>query len=821
MRIRNTPLYSHQRPSRRTALRAIVISAVVATCAGLYFGFGPFQTHAAVTFVVSNVNDSGPGSLRQAILDANANPGADTITFNITGPARRIQPQLGLPDITDTVVIDGSTQPGFAGAPIVELNGGLSAVRGLFVDAPGSTIRGLVINGFNTGGIVIGISGTGSRIQGCYIGTDVTGKIAIPNGGPGVRVLSSDNVIGGTTASARNVISGNSEAGVDVRFNCCPSGNFSMGGNVIQGNYIGVTATGDADLGNLREGVVFSTSSGDAPHFSGLVGGTAPGAGNVISGNGFDGILIGSFNTRNITVQGNRIGTNATGTFAIPNDGDGVRIDISSDNLIGGSAPGAGNLISGNGRGESGTGRGAGIRVGSSGNIIQGNLIGTNATGTGSLRNLENGITAVGTRNTIGGTGAGEGNVIAFNGANGVQIFGANFIQNSIRGNSIHSNGTSGSPFNPGMGIDLGAVGPNANDAGDTDMGPNFLQNFPIIASVTAGAGTTNVKGSLNSSASKPFSLDFFRNSACDTSAHGEGEHLIGSTTVTTDASGNATFDVTFSVSISQTELVTATATDEIGNTSEFSPCATTVGTVGVSIGDVAALEGNSGSKSFSFPVTLQSAATQEVTVTFNTQDGTALAPANDYVANLGTVKIPAGQTSTNIVVQVTGDPAVEDDEVFFVKLTAATNASILDSQATGTILNDDEIRLILEESGPAIDQAAALDWVLFLRDPFRVVNPLNWLSGSANPNTAVVVFAENLILPFFEAPSAVGVTLVDSNNQTFSLSAEQVSPVTVSGLNASQVVFRLPNGLAPGTCTVKLVYKGKVSNTATIRIVP
>lgn len=821
MRIRNTFLYSHQRPSHRTVLRAIAMSAVVATCAGLYFVFGPFQTHAAVTFVVTNANDSGPGSLRQAILDANANPGLDSIAFNIAGASRRIQPVGGLPNITDPVVIDGSTQPGFAGTPIIELNGSLSASLGLFVNAPGSTVRSLVINGFNLGGISLGSNATGSSVEGCYVGTDVTGKIAIPNGGSGVGVFSPQNVIGGTTASKRNVISGNLGAGVEVFLFCCDHA--AMGGNIIHGNYIGVTATGDAALGNQREGIILNTNGGDTRLLGTLIGGTAPGAGNVISGNRFDGILLGSFGTIETTIQGNRIGTDVTGMFAIPNDGDGVRIDLGGNHIIGGSAPGARNIISGNGRNGSGTGRGDGIRVSSgSGNRIQGNLIGTTATGTGALPNLDNGISTTGSSHKIGGTAAGEGNVIAFNGANGIRTTGSGAftIQNSIRGNSIHSNGNFGSPFNPGMGIDLGAVGPNANDPGDTDTGPNFLQNFPIITSVTAGAGTTNVKGSLNSSASKPFSLDFFRNSACDTSAHGEGEHLIGSTTVTTDASGNATFDVTFSVSISQTELVTATATDEIDNTSEFSPCKT-VGTIGVSVGDVSALEGNSGSKSFSFPVVLQSAAMQEVTVTFNTQDGTALAAANDYVANLGTVKIPAGQTSVDIVVQVNGDLAVEDDEVFFVKLTAATNASILDSQATGTILNDDEIRLILEESGPVVGQAAALDWVLFLRDPFRVVNPLNWLSGSANPNTAVVVFAENLILPFFEAPSAVGVTLVDINNQTFSLSAEQVSPVTVSGLNLSQVVFRLPNGLAPGTCTVKLVYKGKVSNTATIRIVP
>src|SRR5215218_2730997 len=121
MRRRRKTTFSHLCSPRRMALRAVLWVLIVATASAVYLRFGSDQTHAASTFVVTNVNDSGAGSLRQAMLDANANPGKDLITFNIAGPARRIQPQLGLPDITDPVVIDGSTQPGFAGTPIVEL----------------------------------------------------------------------------------------------------------------------------------------------------------------------------------------------------------------------------------------------------------------------------------------------------------------------------------------------------------------------------------------------------------------------------------------------------------------------------------------------------------------------------------------------------------------------------------------------------------------------------------------------------------------------------------------------------------------------------
>ncbi len=787
-------------------------------CAGLYLAYGNYQTHAApaVTFVVTNVNDSGAGSLRQAILDANANPGLDSINFNIAGPSLKIQPQLGLPDITDPIVIDGSTQPGFSGAPIVELNGGKSAVRALFVNAPGSTIRSLVINGFSTGAIIIGTAAAGSHVEGCYIGTDVTGTIAIPNTGSGVAVFSSNNVIGGTTPGARNVISGNFESGVQVRLFCCMGANNTISGNVIQGNYIGITAQGDKALGNGREGVDVSTSAGDSFISNTLVGGTTPGAGNVISGNASNGVFIGSFTTTATTVQGNRIGTSADGMKAIPNGGDGVRIDLGNNNVIGGSAPGAGNLISGNGTVASGLGHGNGITVGSSNNIIQGNLIGTDATGTGPLPNLDDGIFS-GRNTTVGGVGAGERNVIAFNGLRGISNGGPLGIANSYRGNSIHSNGTSGSPLVPGLGIDLGPIGPTANDPGDADTGANNLQNFPIIASVTAGGSSTNVKGSLNSSASSSFNLDFYRNSACDPSGSGEGEHFIGTTLVTTDVQGNANFDVTFAVATASTELLTATATDQSGNTSEFSPCAT-AGTIGLSIGDVSTQEGDSGTTSFSFPVTLQSAAIQDVVVTFATQGGIALPPV-DFVAASGAITIPAGQTSGQIVVQVIGDTDVEDDEQFFVNLTAATNASIVDSQGKGTILNDDEIRLLLEENGPAVDQVAAIDSGLFARDPFRVFNPANMV----NPfhlNTGITVFAEHLTL-LFEPASSVTVILLDGNNQTFTIVAEQVMPVSISGLNAAQVNFRLPLGIAPGTCVVKLVFHNHVSNSATFRIAP
>ena len=169
----------------------------------------------------------------------------------------------------------------------------------------------------------------------------------------------------------------------------------------------------------------------------------------------------------------------------------------------------------------------------------------------------------------------------------------------------------------------------------------------------------------------------------------------------------------------------------------------------------------------------------------------------------------------------VNGDIDQENNETFFVRLTSATNASILDGQATGTILNDDPLRLILEESGPIANQVTALDSVLFLRDPFHVINPNNLLNNLPDRNTRLMVFAENLQLIPGQPPSAVVVNLIDSNNQSYNVAAESVITLSVSTLNLAQIVFRLPDGLPAGPCTIKLTANTQISNTAIFRIAP
>jgi hypothetical protein len=389
----------------------------------------------ATTFTVTNTNDSGAGSLRQAILDANANAGVDLITFSIGSGLKTISPASSLPTISDPVVIDGTTQPGFAGSPLIEIDAlhsnGLPNSGVLSITGGGTTIRGLIINGFYNSphGIVILTAG-GNHIEGCYIGTDATGNLEKNSTGVGVSISdSSNNIIGGTTPGSRNVISG-------IRSFAIGIGGFNGTGNQIQGNYIGTNAAGTAALGNFA-GIALGSSNN-------TVGGIVPGARNVISGSDYNGIIIGSGTSGNV-VQGNYVGTDASGTSKIGNSNAGIAIS-SSNNIIGGTTAGAGNVVSGNGWGII-------IDSGSSNNVLQGNYIGIAADGSKPLGNRVTGITLPNASNTtVGGVIAGAGNTIAFNGTTADVGVGAGVevlqqTGHSIRGNSIFSNGRLGIDF--------------------------------------------------------------------------------------------------------------------------------------------------------------------------------------------------------------------------------------------------------------------------------------------------------------------------------------------------------------------------------------
>ena len=334
-------------------------------------------------------------------------------------------------------------------------------------------------------------------------------------------------------------------------------------GSTISGNYLGrLDATGsDAGAGfaNGQSGVrVFGASN--------TIGGTAAGSGNVIAGNLDNGITISGAAATGNLVRGNLIGTDAAGTTEIGNGVDGILIDQgAANNIVGGTTASARNVISGH------TDDGIEIDLSASGNIIRGNYIGTDITGTLNFGNGSDGIliNASVANNQIGGVAAGAGNVIAFSGGIGVDVINGSNGGNSVLGNSIHSSG--------GLGIDLVGDGVTANDAGDPDLGSNDLQNFPVLSSVTSSTSTTTFAGSLNSTASTSFRIEFFSSPAAtgDATGYGEGRVYLGSTTVTTDGAGDTTFSVTLAVTVAGGDVVTATATVDLGggsygSTSEF-----------------------------------------------------------------------------------------------------------------------------------------------------------------------------------------------------------------------------------------------------------
>lgn len=343
-------------------------------------------------FVVTNANDDGPGSFRQAITDANANitPGPDRIVFNIPGSGIKVISLLTpLPEITDPLVIDGSTQPGYAGAPLIELDGAnVGAASGLVITAVHTYVGGLAIGRFQAAGVVLR-SDDGSTIQANYIGVDATGTLARPNN-IGIQVSKSrNNLIGGPFAGNRNVISGNLSHGVELAGN----------NNLVQGNFIGTNTAGTAAIGNGSSGVEISGSNN-------LIGGNSPGTGNLISGNNIA-INITSSGT---TIQGNLIGTDITGTSRVSNV-IGVQAVIRMtgfeipNTVIGGLTPGARNVISGN--------QSTAVIFGGNGSTLQGNFIGTDITGTQALDNGEG--VRPGHNASVGGTVPEARNVIAGN----------------------------------------------------------------------------------------------------------------------------------------------------------------------------------------------------------------------------------------------------------------------------------------------------------------------------------------------------------------------------------------------------------------------
>jgi uncharacterized repeat protein (TIGR01451 family)/CSLREA domain-containing protein len=466
---------------------------------------------------------------------------------------------------------------------------------------------GNVIGGHTGPGIEIsGVASAGNSVYGNYVGTDIAGALERANA-TGILIdgAPSNNIGQDALTGASNVISGNEGDGVHI------SGPTATD-NTLRANYIGLTAGGDAALGNDGHGVSIVEAPGNT------VGAANAGAGNVISANAGDGVHLDTSADSEIT--NNLIGLIADGTSMFGNGGSGVTVESSSGAVVGGVA---GNTISGNaeygvtiadgsasaeitantigaditglvdagnvaggihvyesmgtqigavGDGNSIVGNGGpGIYLeGATGSAIWANQIGVAWDGTTALGNggagvlVDNSAAVIASDNSIGDLDPLRGNVIKFNEEEGVAALGG--IDNAILSNSIDENGA--------LGIDLYTVGVTPNDEEDSDTGPNGLQNFPDLTEATVDDGLVEITGTLNSTPGTAFTLQFFASEACDPSGYGEGARLLGTAAGVTDLDGNAAIEVSFAAKdVSEGDAVTATATDPLASTSEFSQC--------------------------------------------------------------------------------------------------------------------------------------------------------------------------------------------------------------------------------------------------------
>ena len=615
-------------------------------------------TQSAATFVVNvtgNTNDVNPGdgqckdadgncSYIAAIQEANARPGGDTITFNIPGGGPHvINTSAVYPN--QTVTIDGTTQPGSRvelvvggfNYPVIFF-GSNSVLRGVAAYAQAGAIQlrsdGNIVEGnylgfradgtkpidygsgggvqFNPGSnnLIGGTvaparnvisncarpvevdSGVGNIIRGNYIGTNVAGTAALPNSDNFTSY--GDVTIGGTTAGAGNLISGNGSSqtitiygaaliqgnligttadgtqplangGIGIFLGQVSNKLVTIGGTtpaarnviaansigiyikgpeeagsseLVQGNFIGTNAAGTGALPNVSHGIALNMATNVT------IGGTATGAGNLISGNAEDGINVsGTFTFGRAIIQGNLIGTDVNGVVAIPNS-NGIQLPNSDGTIIGGTSVQARNVISGN--------RENGIRLTASANCrIEGNYIGLNRFGTGALGNSGNGLLFEGlfVGNTVGGTASGSSNTIAFNGGAGVASASRTLLVASVVANSIRDNG--------GLGIDIYGDGVTKNTPGSNS-------NYPVITSVQSSDTGTTIQGTLqngNYTAGITYTLQFFSNTKVDPSGYGEGETYIGQTTITTDGTTSPRpFSLTVTPAVPPGRFITAVA---------------------------------------------------------------------------------------------------------------------------------------------------------------------------------------------------------------------------------------------------------------------
>ncbi|MEJ2889874.1 hypothetical protein [Actinomycetospora aeridis] len=562
--------------TRRPTGRLIAAGALVVGVGAAAGALVPaLAAPGAATYTVTTVADAGPGSLRQAITDANDSGGTDRIEFAIPGAGpRTIAVDSPLPEITDPVTVDGYTQPGAtpntrsAGSDAelgVEIAGGDDvAGNGLTLadGSGGSTVRGLVVNGF-TGTVATGngagvkVESDGNTIAGNVLGLDADGETAAPNRTAGVLVTGQGNTVGGGAAADRNVVSGNgNRLNLQSPVPVGTAGVYLRGGgaraNTVDNNIIGPSASGDPVLTRGSTGPSLVQGNGvivEAGAQRNVIGATErDDPGNVISGNATRGVWIQLPGTSYNSVSGNRIGTDLEGDGPLPGPTDPAAVQDS------------------------------GIQISQDARY--------DSIGVGPDRSTEPGF----------------GNEIAYNDNDGVVIGGTQRLATDftdghlIRFNTYHDNGGSddigiaingdsgtpeqglASPFErtPGLGNaphDRNVT--NLDEPTDFDTGPNNENNLVRLDPTTSlEGGRAHARGTVNTEPNATFVIDFYANDDPDPSGYGEGEHFVGSSTIDTDALGNATIDVLLPAdeNVTSGSAITASTTKISGGVTSVLP---------------------------------------------------------------------------------------------------------------------------------------------------------------------------------------------------------------------------------------------------------
>ncbi|HXU35479.1 MAG TPA: LamG-like jellyroll fold domain-containing protein, partial [Blastocatellia bacterium] len=697
--------------------------------------------------VVTNTNDSGAGSLRQAMTDAAASSGPNNVIFNIP-PADpgfaagvfTISPSSSaLPTVRNNTRIDGNTQTIFTGdtntnGPEIVVNGSmLASAGGFFISGDNNVVSGLVVNGFTNGG-AISISypndstPSNNQILNNYVGTNPAGTAAVPNGG-GIDVhgfgspssQASNNVI------QNNLVSGNTGSGIGL----CDSSQTN-----ISNNLIGTDRTGSANLGNGSYGIIFVCAG--APN--NLIDS------NIIAFNGADGIHIEPDYRFGLTLM---VGNKFTRNSIYSNAGLGINLLPPPFGTIDGVTP--------NDSCDSDSG----------GNFLQNFPVLTSATSDGMNVNV------VGSLNSTAGTSF----TIEFF-ANPSCDASGNGEGRTYLGSAIVM--TDGS-CNAAINVTLPAVALGQFITSTATNPTNNTSEFSACVPVCSTAPTLAY--------SSPQAVVFGGSlNVSPTAASAPAAYSVQAGHGLTTA---PTVDSTGVVSITNAQpsgahTITIRATDNCGAFTEASFTLNVGAMPAFTIDDVTHNEGDSGTTSFIFSVTKTGSTAANASVNFTTVNGSATTGDNDYQTQSGTVFFLPADTTKQITVLVTGDTAFEPDEAFAVHLFSASGATISDADGAGTITNDDvataDLSVSKADSPDPVTAGNALTYTLTV--------------SNAGPDAATNVVLTDTLPGSVTFVSAISSQGSCSGTTTITCNLGSIN----NGANATVQIVVIPN--SPGTIT-------------------